>query len=99
MMIFKDLICQIIDTPTGNAYIDMTAKGFEEISPQRKYHGDIYYLSKTFDFEGAKLQSAVFETLQRRGTPYDRSSFKRFVALAEDEDMQKRWKYDFVENK
>ena len=161
----KDLICKIIDTPTGNDYIDMTAKGFEEISPQRKYHGistqiigriknvrvpfnvdigvgdvivpkaeqrkintqlpdfeapviktyslestiaekfdailqrfeltgrmkdfyDIYYLSRTFDFEGAKLQSAVFETLQRRGTPYDRNSFKRVVALAEDEDMQ-----------
>lgn len=166
----KDLIYKIIDTPTGNDYIGMTAKGFEEISPQRKYHGistqiigqiknvrvpfnvdigvgdvivpkaeqrkintqlsgfeepviktysiestiaekfdailqrfeltgrmkdfyDIYYLSKTFDFEGAKLQSAIFETLQRRGTSYDRDSFKRIVALADDEDMQKRWKF------
>ena len=35
----KDLICKIIDTPTGNDYIEMRAKGFEEISPQRKYHG------------------------------------------------------------
>jgi hypothetical protein len=34
----KDLIYKIIDTPTGNDYIEMTAKGFEEISPQRKYH-------------------------------------------------------------
>ena len=166
----KDLICKIIDTPTGNDYIEMRAKGFEEISPQRKYHGistqiiaqiknvrvpfnvdigvgdiivphaeectintqlpdfeapviktyslestiaekfdailqrfeltgrmkdfyDIYYLSRTFDFEGAKLQTAIFETLQRRGTPYDRDSFKRVVALADDEDMQKRWKF------
>ena len=54
---------------------------------------DIYYLSRTFDFDGAKLQAAIFETLQRRGTPYDKDSFKRVVALAEDEDMQKRWKY------
>ena len=54
---------------------------------------DIYYLSRTFDFEGAKLQAAIFETLQHRGTPYDKDSFKRVVALAEDEDMQKRWKY------
>ena len=46
-----------------------------------------------FDFDGAKLQSAIFETLQRRGTPYDRDSFKRVVALADDEDMQKRWKF------
>lgn len=35
----KDLICKIIDTSTGNDFISMTAQGFEEISPQRKYHG------------------------------------------------------------
>lgn len=170
----KDLICKIIYTPTGNDYIEMTAKGFEEISPQRKYHGistqiigqiknvrvpfnvdigvgdvivpkaeqrkiktqlpdfeapviktysiessiaekfdailqrfeltgrmkdfyDIYYLSRTFDFDGAKLQAAIFETLQRRGTLYDRDSFKRIVTLADDKDMQKRWKY-FLKN-
>ena len=166
----KDLIGKIIDTPTGNDYIEMRAKGFEEISPQRKYHGisaqiiaqiknvrvpfnidigvgdiifpraeertintqlpdfeapiiktyslestiaekfdailqrfeltgrmkdfyDIYYLSRTFNFDGERLQSAIFNTLQQRGTPYDRDSFKRVVSLADDEDMQKRWKY------
>lgn len=170
----KELINKVINTPTGNDYIAMTAKGFEEISPQRKYHGisaqiiaqiknvrvpfnvdigvgdvivpcaeeraistqlpdfeapiiktyslestiaekfdailqrfeltgrmkdfyDIYYLARTFYFDGAKLQTAIFETLQRRGTPYDRDSFKRIVSLAEDEDMQKRWKY-FLKN-
>lgn len=60
---------------------------------------DIYYLSKTFDFEGAKVQTAIFETLQQRGTPYDRDSFKRVVVLAEYEDMQKRWKYFPKNNK
>lgn len=35
----KDLISKIINTPTGNDYIHMTAQGFEEISPQRKYQG------------------------------------------------------------
>ena len=35
----KGLIGEIIITPTGNDYIAMTAKGFEEISPKRKYHG------------------------------------------------------------
>lgn len=170
----KVLIKKIINTPTGNDYISMTAKGFEEISPQRKYHGisaqiiaqiknvrvpfnvdigvgdvivpcaeeraintqlpdfeapiiktyslestiaekfdailqrfeltgrmkdfyDIYYLARTFDFDGARLQTAIFETLQRRGTFYDRDSFKRIVLLAEDEDMKKRWKY-FLKN-
>ena len=166
----KGLIGKIIDTSTGNDFISMTAQGFEEISPQRKYHGistqiigqiknvrvpfnvdigvgdvivpqaeqrtintqlpdfeapviktyslestiaekfdailqrfeltgrmkdfyDIYYLSRIFDFEGAKLQAAIFETLQRRGTPYDRDSFKRIVSLSVDTDMQKRWKF------
>lgn len=170
----KDLISKIIDTSTGNDFISMMAQGFEEISPQRKYHGistqiigqiknvrvpfnvdigvgdvivpqaeqrtintqlpdfeapviktyslestiaekfdailqrfeltsrmkdfyDIYYLSRTFDFEGAKLQAAIYETLQQRGTPYDRDSFKRIIALAEDVDMQKRWRY-FLKN-
>ena len=166
----KDLIYKIIDTPTGNDYIKMIAKGFEEISPQRKYHGistqiiaqiknvrvpfnidigvgdiivpraeeriistqlpdfespiiktyslestiaekfdailqrleltgrmkdfyDIYYLSRTFDFDGMKLQSAVFETLQRRETPYDKDSFERVITLADNEDIKKRWRY------
>ena len=39
------------------------------------------------------LQAALFETLQRRGTSYDKDSFKRIVALAGDEDMKKRWKF------
>ena len=170
----KELVENIINTPTGNDYIIMTARGFEEISPQRKYHGisaqiigqiknvripfnvdigvgdvivpkaeqrtihtqlpdfempvintyslestiaekfdailqrfeltgrmkdfyDIYYLARTFNFDGTKLQAAIFETLQQRGTPYDKDSFKRIVALAEDEDMQKRWKH-FLKN-
>lgn len=170
----KELIDKIIDTSTGNDYIFMKAKGFEEISPQRKYRGistqiigqiknvrvpfnvdigvgdvivpkaetrtintqlpdfeapviqtyslestiaekldailqrfeltgrmkdfyDIYYLARTFDFEGAKLQSAIFETLQRRGTPYDRDSFQRIVRLAKDADVLQRWKY-FLKN-
>lgn len=166
----QELINKIIDTPTGNDYIDMTAKGFEEISLQRKYEGistqiiaqiknvrvpfnidigvgdvivpkaeertistqlpdfeapviktyslestiaekfdailqrfeltsrmkdfyDIYYLARTFDFEGLKLQTAIFKTLQQRGTPYDRDSFKRIIGLAQDEDIQKRWNF------
>lgn len=170
----KSMIGMIIETSTGNDFVSMTAKGFEEISPQRKYHGistqiigqiknvrvpfnvdigvgdiivpkaeerrintqlpdfekpviktyslestiaekfdailqrfeltgrmkdfyDIYYLARTFDFEGTKLRAAIFETLKKRETPYDRDSFKRVLALSEDEDMQKRWRY-FLKN-
>ncbi|MCI8317993.1 MAG: nucleotidyl transferase AbiEii/AbiGii toxin family protein, partial [Lachnospiraceae bacterium] len=53
---------------------------------------DIYYLARTFDFDGAKLQTAISRTLERRGTPYEKDSFKRILTLAEDVDMQKRWK-------
>lgn len=170
----KRMIEEIINTPTGNDFIEMSAKGYEEISPQRKYKGvstqiigriknvrvpfnvdigvgdiivpraeirkfntqlpdfeapeintyslestiaekfdailqrfeltgrmkdfyDIYYLARTFDFDGAKLRSAIFETLQRRGTPYEKDSFERIVELANDEDMLNKWKY-FLKN-
>ncbi|RCX20156.1 putative nucleotidyltransferase component of viral defense system [Anaerobacterium chartisolvens] len=170
----KKLIEAILSVPTGNDYIEMTANGFEEISPQRKYKGvsmqiigkiknvripfnvdigvgdiivpkselrtintqlpgfeapeintyslestiaekfdailqrfeltgrmkdfyDIYYLARTFNFDGAKLQTAIFETLQNRGTPYEKDSFNRVVLLAENADMQNKWKY-FLKN-
>ena len=168
------LIVKILAVPTGNDYIEMIAKGFEKISPQRKYHGistqiigkiknvrvpfnvdigvgdvivpcaeertihtqlpdfeapvimtyslestiaekfdailqrfeltgrmkdfyDIYYLARTFDFDGARLQMAIARTLERRGTSYEKNSFKRIITLAEDVDMQKRWRY-FLKN-
>ncbi len=164
------LIVKILATSTGNDYIEMSAKGFEEISPQRKYQGistqiigkiknvrvpfnvdigvgdvivpcaeqrtihtqlpdfeapvimtyslestiaekfdailqrfeltgrmkdfyDIYYLARAFDFDGARLQTAIFRTLECRGTPYNKYSFKRILTLAGDMDMQKRWKF------
>lgn len=170
----KSVIEEIINIKTGNEYIEMTAKGFEEITPQRKYKGvsaqiigkmknvrvpfnvdigvgdviipkavkrkiktqlpdfeipeistysiestvaekfdailqrfeltgrmkdfyDIYYLSKTFDFDGIKLQTAIYETLQNRGTPYEKNSFERVLKLADDTDIQTRWKY-FLKN-
>lgn len=49
---------------------------------------DIYYLARTFDFNRAILQTAIFETLQQCGTLYDKDSFKRIIALFDDVDMQ-----------
>ena len=54
---------------------------------------DIYYLSRTFDFDGLKLQTALQETLQNRGTAYGAKSFDRILSLAEEEDMQVKWRY------
>lgn len=68
-----------------------------ELTGRMKDFYDIYYLSKTFDFDGLKLQTAIFETLQNRGTPYDRDSFQRVAKLADDADMQIKWRY-FLKN-
>lgn len=63
-----------------------------ELKGRMKDFYDIYYLARAFDFDGAKLQTAIVRTLERRGTPYDMDGFKRIIALADDADMQKRWK-------
>lgn len=42
-----------------------------ELTGRMKDFYDIYYLSKTFNFDGAKLQSAIQQTLQNRGTAYE----------------------------
>ena len=54
---------------------------------------DIYYLSQTFDFDGLKLQTAIAETLQNRGTDYNADSFKRITELVDDDNMQIRWRH------
>lgn len=64
-----------------------------ELTGRMKDFYDIYYLARSFDFDGARLQTAISRTLERRGTPYDKDSFKRILTLAEDVDIQKRWKF------
>ena len=64
-----------------------------ELTGRMKDFYDIYYLARTFDFDGAKLLTAISRTLEQRGTPFDKDSFQRILTLAEDVDIQKRWKY------
>ena len=64
-----------------------------ELTGRMKDFYDIYYLSCTFDFDGLKLQTAIQETLHNRGTAYDKDSFDRVIALADDLDMQTKWRY------
>lgn len=64
-----------------------------ELTGRMKDFYDIYYLSKTFDFDGLKLQTAIQETLQNRGTRYEKNSFVHILALADDADMQTKWRY------
>ena len=64
-----------------------------ELTGRMKDFYDIYYLSRTFDFDGLKLQTAIQETLQNRGTAYEKDSFDRVLALADDASMQTKWRY------
>ena len=165
----KRMVDEIIAVDSGNDFITFSSRGFEMISPQRKYKGvsfqlvgqikntrtpfdvdfgvgdvivptsqkrtipvqltgfdvpevltyslestiaekfdallqrleltsrmkdiyDIYYLSSMFDFDGRALKQAVFETLQNRGTAYEKDSFDRVIALADNKDIQVRWR-------
>ena len=63
-----------------------------ELTSRMKDIYDIYYISKMFDFEGRAHQQAIYETLQNRGTDYDKGSFNRVIALAEDSNIQVRWR-------
>lgn len=64
-----------------------------ELTGRMKDFYDIYYLARAFDFDGLKLQTAIQETIQNRGTAYEKDSFDRILALADDEDMQTKWRY------
>ena len=64
-----------------------------ELTGRMKDFYDIYYLSRAFDFDGLKLQTAIFETLQHRGTPYNRDSFVRIMELADNDSMQVKWRH------
>ena len=64
-----------------------------ELTGRMKDFYDIYYLSRTFNFDGLKLQTAIQETLENRGTAYEKDSFERVIALADDEDMHIKWRY------
>lgn len=53
---------------------------------------DLYYLSHLFEFDGRKLQEAIFQTLQHRGTSYEKNSMEKIKAFEENEFLQKLWK-------
>lgn len=54
---------------------------------------DIYYLANSFEFDGRKLQEAIIQTLQNRGTIHEKDSFERILALADNADMRVKWNY------
>lgn len=62
-----------------------------ELSSRMKDYYDIFYLANTFSFEGRKLQEAIFETLQKRRTPYELGSLERIYSFKNDYEVKKKW--------
>ncbi len=52
----------------------------------------IWFIAHTFDFDGRKLQEAIMQTLQNRGTDYDRSSFDEIISFSENDAMLVKWR-------
>ena len=53
---------------------------------------DIFYWSQMFDFDGRVLQEAIFETLQHRGTFYEKDSMEQIRSFVQNEYLQNLWK-------
>ena len=62
-----------------------------EATGRMKDFYDIYYLATTFNFEGIKLQNAIYETLSKRKTPYEKDSVAIIARLAQDPNILRRW--------
>lgn len=62
-----------------------------ELTGRMKDFYDIYYLAITFDFEGRKLQEALYETLSNRGRAYEKTSITDILRLSGNLEIQKRW--------
>lgn len=62
-----------------------------ETTGRMKDFYDIYYLATTFDFEGRKLQKAIYETLNNRDRKYGKDSVLNILRLIDNKDVLKRW--------
>ena len=62
-----------------------------EATSRMKDFYDMYYLATTFDFDGRKLQEAIYETLTNRARSYEKDSVTVIARLAQDPEIQRRW--------
>ncbi len=62
-----------------------------EATGRMKDFYDIYYIATSFDFEGRKLQEAIYETLTNRGRAYERNSVTDILRLTKNIEIQRRW--------
>jgi predicted nucleotidyltransferase component of viral defense system len=64
---------------------------FMESTGRMKDFYDIYYLATSFDFEGRKIQEAIFETFSNRGTPIEQDSVQVLERLITNDAIINRW--------
>ena len=69
---------------------DAILKRMEATSRMKDFF-DIYYLSSMFDFDGRKLQEAIWQTVQHRGTVYEANSFDRISAFGDNAFLSAQW--------
>lgn len=63
-----------------------------EFNSRMKDFYDIYYLAMNYDFEGRKLQGAIFETLSNRRRVYEKDTLDKVRLLEKDRLLIERWK-------
>lgn len=68
-----------------------------EFNSRMKDFFDIYYLALNYNFEGRKLQEAIFETLDNRGRVYEKDTLKNVRLLKQDGQIIIRWNA-FIKN-
>ncbi len=64
-----------------------------ELSSRMKDFYDIYYLADTYRFEARKLQEAISETLQNRGTVYEKNSLEKVADFVNDKSFIVKWRH------
>lgn len=62
-----------------------------EATGRMKDFYDIYYLATTFDFDGRKIQKAIYKTLTNRSRSYQKDAVAIISRLVHDSEIQKRW--------
>lgn len=75
----KELINNVINTPTGNDYIFMIAKGFEEIDMRKRWK---YFLKNIKD--NTLEFTVVIDEIQKFLEPV-------FDAIVNEDEWQKQW--------
>jgi len=75
---------------TVSEKIDAIVRFMESTGRMKDFY-DIYYIATSFDFEGRKVQEAIFETFSNRGTPIEQDSIQVIERLIKNEAIINRW--------